>query len=169
MYIWTKENGMINLTHYPRVSVDESFNTYHLLAISNPHFDINDSIKNRISIIHFKDKVDADYLYWHLCRAITDGEGIWNPNEVKPLSVLSGEIKSFLVKQAKGNSMHWIFFQDAELSITDLGKLTIRYESKWESELGTSLEDHKEKVEGKLIEVLKEEYGPIQAKWESSS
>ena len=156
MYIMTKEYGVINLNHYPRIDVYPHSESY-LLVVYVGQESHGAKSNDRITVAEYKEEMDANYAICSLLKAIDAGESVWDPSTVRLPSDLWCKIKE--------ESTYDGLIKGASLSISGLHKVKVTYPAGYDLKHRS---DDKATVDGKLAEALKA-LDPIKIEWESSS
>lgn len=152
MYVKTTQDGVINISHYPRLNVYPDMNSFLLCAFSKPAFYAAEP-DERVVIARYSRKEDADYALYHLFKSLDAKQPTWDVSNVQSLSVLWHQIK----QECIGNDL----VKNSNISVTGLNEITVMYDHGFDIEYRTT---ERELVENKLKDALKP-FEPFHIKW----
>ena len=79
MYIKTKDNKIINLSHFRSVEVSGTLGNFKIQAVRSS----KKSERVHENVATFEERVDADYALYYLFEAIVSGNAAWNVNHCR--------------------------------------------------------------------------------------
>ena len=121
MYIWTKDQQILNLDHYARVTVGPmGENVFALFAIDTP--ESRGASKTYIAL--FDNELDAKYANCLLFKALIAHAGAWDATAVDLLSQKWEDAKN--VNDA-GDDLFVALLAHSEMRVTGLQEVTISY------------------------------------------
>ena len=166
MFVFTEDEGFINLNSFTRVDIFKDENVWSLHAfIGTDSTDVSG-----FSLAQYADEVQAWYSLCHLYSALEAGKSAWAPREVGSFSDLWGEVKKNLSTQRKNPPFVPLRVLDAlTLKITGLREITIENIRNTPDSI---TDPEKESVQNKLKNTLTS-VDPMDAvtweiKWEAS-
>lgn len=165
MYVWTMDNKIINLDHYPRIDIlewrtESGLNNYYVYAFSSSKVNYSAVIPEGDAIAGFTNRLDAKYTLGNLFTAITIKAGSWDAKSVEKLSNIWTDVLNHFYSD---NAIGQILLKGVFISVTGFDEITITYSSQCHDVLN-EISNCKKQIEQKL----KERLHSIDIKWQPS-